>query len=326
MGRMKFAIVNGATCSGCDIAILDINERILELVELGDVVFGPTIMDTKYEELEAMAPDEIDIAFYHGSIRNNENVHIAKVAREKARVLISFGSCPSFGGIPALANAVPYNEMFQVAYKDSVSTDNPEDYMPGPESSWDGYELTLPELLPSVILLEDVVDVDLYIPGCPPAPKLIGQALDVVKSGELPPKGFILASDKNLCEECQRSYTLPRRVGEIHRPHEIQLDREKCFLEQGVVCAGPATRGGCGARCTVLGNMPCRGCMGATREVVDQGGTMMSVMATILGLDDAKLTDEERDRILAKIPDPVGTFYRFGMAKSRLKKLQGGAA
>jgi len=326
MERMKFAIVNGATCSGCDIAILDLNERILEVTELGDIVFGPTIMDTKYEELEAMGPGEIDIAFYHGSVRNDDNVHAAKVIREKAKVLVSFGSCPTFGGVPGLANAVPYQEMFSVAYRDTLSTDNPEGYTPQTELDWDGYHLTLPELLPSIVLLEEVVDVDLYIPGCPPAVKLIGQALDIIKSGQLPPKGTVVASDKNLCDECQRTYTLPRRLDRIFRPHEVALDREKCFLEQGLICMGPATRGGCGSRCTVLGNMPCLGCMGPTREITDQGGTMMSIIATMFGLDDTRMSDEDINRLLSKVVDPVGTFYRFAMAKSRLKKLQGGTA
>jgi F420-non-reducing hydrogenase small subunit len=99
------------------------------------------------------------------------------------------------------------------------------------------------------------------------------------------------------------------------RPHQALLDPEKCFLAQGVVCLGPATRSGCGAQCT-LGNMPCTGCFGPTSRVRDQGAKILSSLCANIGPRD----EEGINRVLEGIPDPVGTFYRYGLAKSLLRR------
>ena len=145
---------------------------------------------------------------------------------------------------------------------------------------------------------------------------MLKQALTVLLSGELPPKGTVLAPDVALCEECPRKSSKPTdlRFSHFKRPHEVFIDPDKCLLGQGVLCMGPATRGGCEALC-VQGNMPCTGCFGPTSRVKDQGAKMLSSLASSV---DAK-EEEEIDLILAGIPDPVGSFYRYGLAKSLLR-------
>jgi len=89
------------------------------------------------------------------------------------------------------------------------------------------------------------------------------------------------------------------------------IDPERCLLEQGILCMGPVTRGSCGAKCiNVL--MPCRGCMGPSLEIEDQGVKMISAIASILGAENEEnLTDQQIEDMQSGIKDIIGTFYRF---------------
>jgi F420-non-reducing hydrogenase small subunit len=95
----------------------------------------------------------------------------------------------------------------------------------------------------------------------------------------------------------------------------VLLDKTKCLLAQGVVCMGPATRAGCEALC-ISGNMPCSGCFGPTSRVRDQGAKILSSICSNI----EPKSEERIDRVLDQIPDPVGTFYRYGLASSLLRK------
>jgi F420-non-reducing hydrogenase small subunit len=162
-----------------------------------------------------------------------------------------------------------------------------------------------------------VVEVDYYIPGCPPTPKITQAAVAALLDGRLPPKGSVLAPDIALCEECPRRDSKPVNVAftAFKRTHQQLLDPQLCLLAQGVVCMGPATRQGCGAQC-LSGNMPCTGCFGGTDRVKDQGAKILSSLCANLEAKEAK----EIDAVLEGIPDPVGTFYRYGLAKSLLRR------
>ena len=102
---------------------------------------------------------------------------------------------------------------------------------------------------------------------------------------------------------------------EFKRPHQKLIDPQKCMLAQGIVCMGPATRGGCEAVCP-QGNMPCTGCFGPTSRVRDQGAKILSSLCANL----AAKEEPQIQSVLAGIPDPVGTFYRYGLAKSILRR------
>ena len=109
-------------------------------------------------------------------------------------------------------------------------------------------------------------------------------------------------------------------ISKIKRPHEIIADPERCLLEQGIICMGPATRGGCGTKC-INALMPCRGCMGPLPNVLDQGAKMISAIASILGLDEEHDLDLETiNQMISEIKDPLGTFYRFTLPTSLVKR------
>lgn len=311
-GKLKFAFFWAAACGGCDVAVLDIHEKILDVAALADIYLWPVAMDFKYKDVESLPDGFLDVAFFNGAVRNSEQEHLARLLRRKAKTLVAFGSCACFGGIPSLANLFDKGEILDWVYQGTFSTENPAGIRPQPRFAAPEGELTLPEFYAGAYRLGDFVPVDYFLPGCPPTPEWILKAVEAIASGNLPPRGAVLALDKTVCDTCSRQKS-DKKVKEFRRHYEIIPDPERCLLEQGLICMGPATRGGCGALCPSA-NMPCRGCYGPTREVVDQGAKMLSAVASILDSDD----EEEIRLALGRIEDPVGTFWRFGMAASLL--------
>ena len=315
--KPKLAFYWCASCGGCEESIVDLAEDILFVVDNVDIVFWPVGLDFKKEDVEKYKDGEIVASLINGAIRTTEQEEMAHLLRRKSKLVIAYGACAQLGGIPALANEFQKEEILKFSYEDAPSTVNPEKTRPQLKFMDDGREPVLPDLWDTVRTLDQVIDVDYYLPGCPPSSKLLKEAVLVLLSGKLPPKGTVLAPDIALCEECTRKDTKPTDLSfdMFTRPHLVNIDPEKCILSQGLICMGPATRSGCGAMC-VEGNMPCTGCYGPTSRVKDQGAKILSSIASNVG---AK-TEKEIDAVLAGIPDPVGTFYRYGFAGSILRK------
>jgi len=314
MTKPKIALYWAAACGGCDVAVLDTNEKILDIANLADIVFWPVALDFKYHHVEEMADGSIDLCLFNGAVRNSEQEEIAKLLRARSKVMVAFGACACFGGIPALGNFTTRDEIFERVYIESPSSANENRTFPQTLTRVEEGELDLPEMFDTVMTLAQVVDVEYFIPGCPPPVDIILKVVDLFASGQLPPVGAIIASDKTLCDECERTKE-EKKISRIYRPHHIIPDPNRCLLEQGIICCGPATRGGCGVRC-VKANMPCRGCFGPPAGVIDQGAKLVSAIASIYQGNGK----EDIDRMLEEIVDPAGTFYRFGMADSLLKR------
>ena len=179
-------------------------------------------------------------------------------------------------------------------------------------------DLHIPFLFETVRTLDQVVRVDYYMPGCPPeSPQIaavVGLIIQALKGeAQLPPAGSVLGvGDSTVCDECQRKRE-EKTITEFRRMATFQPNPTDCLLEQGILCAGLATRSGCQARCPSA-NMPCIGCYGPAPDVIDQGARMMSAVASVVGSDDPK----EIRRIMEGIVDPAGTFYKFSLPASLL--------
>jgi F420-non-reducing hydrogenase small subunit len=321
--KLKIAVVGGASCSGCDIAILDTHEKLLDILKSADIVFMQIAVDAKHADLEEIADNEIDVGIYHGSVRSSEQEHLAKLLRRKSKTLIALGACACFGGIFGLANTTSREMILKEVYCNPEFEENAEKVTPQ-ESYTDaaGHKLTLPSLFDEVYALNDKVLVDYFIPLCPPLPEHILSAVSAAAKGKLPPKESIIGGGtRTLCSECPRTKSKTRKIEKIYRPHEIQIDQEKCMLDQGILCMGPATRAGCKVIC-LNANVPCRGCNGPTHEAIDQGGNILGLFATIFGIKEEELTEEDIKKLFTAIKDPLGTFYRFTLPDSMLRKVR----
>ena len=315
--KPKIALYWCASCGGCEETVVDLAEDILGLVAAVDIVLWPVAMDFKYAEVRAMADGSIAATLLNGAIRSTEQEEMARLLRRKSQLLIAYGSCAVSGGIPGLANQFSREQILKYVYEEAPTVVNEGKTRPQLKWQENGREVSLPQLHNVVRSLDQVVAVDYYIPGCPPTPKVTKAALGALLEGRLPAKGSVLSPDIALCQECQRKDSKPTNLAftEFKRPHQKLSDPEKCLLAQGIVCMGPATRSGCEAQCP-SGNMPCTGCFGGTDRVKDQGAKILSSLCSNV----APKEEEEIDQVLAGIPDPVGTFYRYGLAKSLLRR------
>jgi F420-non-reducing hydrogenase small subunit len=317
--KPKFAMYWAASCGGCEIAVLNTHEKILDVDANFEVVFWPVAMDAKYKDVEAMEDGSILLTLFNGGIRNDENEHIAKLLRRKSKILVAFGSCACEGCIPGLANLSPVGEIVHTAFN-TITTDNPHEIYPRTTFDVPEGELHIPTLSKVLLPLEQVVDVDYFMPGCPPESHQVAAVIDLVikvikGEAELPPKGSVIgAGDSTVCDECPRARNV-KMIKAFKRIQDIApIDPALCILEQGVPCNGPATRSGCNARCPQAGAQ-CIGCYGPAEGVMDYGARLITTFSSVIDAN----TPEEIDRILNGIPDPTGQVYRFNLAGSLLK-------
>jgi F420-non-reducing hydrogenase small subunit len=315
--KPKIGLYWCASCGGCEESVVDLAEDILGVVAAVDIVLWPVAMDFKRSDVEQMADGSILATMINGAVRTSEQEEMVHLLRKKSKLIIAYGSCAHLGGIPGLANQFDREEILHYVYDESPSTDNSAGTRPQPKWGSNGGTVTLPVFRSMVRALDQVIDVDYYLPGCPPVPHLLKEAVGVLLSGKLPPKGTVLSPDIALCEECPRKASKPEDLSftEFHRPHTVSIDPDKCLLAQGMVCMGPATRSGCGAQC-VSGNMPCSGCFGPPSRVRDQGAKILSSVSSNVAPKEV----DDIDRVLNSIPDPVGTFYRYGLPASLLRR------
>jgi F420-non-reducing hydrogenase small subunit len=305
--KPKVAFYWCASCGGCEEAVVDLDEALLDVAGAVEIVFWPVALDFKKKDVEAMPDGSILASFINGAVRNSEQREMVEMLRAKSQVVVAFGACAQLGGIPGLANLSDAKGIVAEAYRDGVT----------PQRLYreNGYALTLPVLFDTVLALGGAIDVDYYLPGCPPTPNIISDAVTALLGANLPPKGSVLAPDEAMCEQCPRKDSRPEKLllKEFKRIHQIVADQETCLLAQGVVCLGPATRAGCDARCT-RGNMPCTGCFGPTSRVRDFGAKSLSAIASVIDCNEESAIAQAMDAI----PDPVGTFYRYSLPSSLL--------
>ena len=308
--KPKVAIYWLTACGGCDEAIVDLNEAILTVADAVEIVLWPVAMDFKYESIRKMKKGDIALTILHGAVRNSEQEEMAKLLREKSQLVLAFGACACFGGTPGLANFRSKEDIFNWVYQDAPTVVNPKKNLPQTKFQIGGDTLTLPEFFDRVHPLNHIIDVDYYLPGCPPPPHLIANAVFAVLEGKLPPKGATLAPAKPLCDGCPRNSSKPEKIEitAFKRVHEVEAKDDVCFLAQGILCLGPATRSGCGETC-IRTNVPCRGCFGPVEGQDDMGAKFISSLAALIGSEN----EEESQKIIDGLVDLAGYCYRFSL-------------
>ena len=206
-GKPTLAMYWASSCGGCEISTLNIGENILVVDEVFDLAFFPCIADFKVKDVEGYPDGHIDVCLFNGAIRNSENEHMARLLRQKSKVLVAFGSCSYEGCIPALSNLTSRDATLRRVFLDNPSIDNPDRLLPKTLVAVPEGDLTLPSFYNTVKSLDQVVKVDYTIPGCPPEPHQIWTVLQAVvaaltQGAPLPPSGVVGADQVAVCEEC----------------------------------------------------------------------------------------------------------------------------
>ena len=320
--KPKLAVYWAASCGGCEIAVVNLHEKLLDVDAALDFMFCPCLMDTKTKDIEALPDRAISVTLFNGALRTQENVEMAHLLRRKSQILVAFGSCAREGCIPALANFTTKEDLLSAVYLDNLSVENPDAIIPSGTTAFPEGEIHLPALLGRVKHLAQEVEVDYYIPGCPPESHQIWNVIETILSGELPPKGSTIGcGNLTVCDDCDRTKE-DKRITAFRRNYEFYPEPKACLLEQGLLCMGIATRNGCGAPCTKA-NMPCTGCYGAPDGISDQGAKMVAALGSIMDIGDTTGLSEEAiagrvDAFLKTIPDYAGLFYKYTLASSTL--------
>lgn len=269
-----------SSCSGCEIALLNIGEPLVELLtEKLDIVHCPVIMDHKYYGQCGDGPGEVNIPESHvgiitGGVANEEHLEVLEEMRRKCTVLIALGTCATHGGIPALMNGQNGKESFDNIFR-SPSTDEGA-VLPDQE---------VPPLLDRTYAIDEKVDVDLFLPGCPPNPAQIAEVIIALLEDRAPQ-----LPGKSVCDTCPTLREGKGGVNSVKRMLENAvfdadkpISQMRCLLEQGFNCMGPVTAAGCardGSPSCIAARMPCRGCFGPVQQKGNQMIDMMNALAS----------------------------------------------
>ena len=283
--KPKFAMYWAASCGGCEIAVLNIHEKILDVDANFDVVFWPVAMDAKYKDVEAMEDGSILLTLFNGGIRNDENEHMAKLLRQKSKILVAFGSCASEGCIPGLANLSPVGEIVHTAFN-TITTDNPNEIYPRTSYRCPEGEFHIPTLLPGLTTARPGGGCGLLHARLPAriasdrGGDRSGDQGAPRRSANCRRKARSSARAIRPSATNARGRAMSRSIKAFKRIQDIApIDPTLCLLEQGIPCNGPATRSGCNARCPQAGAQ-CIGCYGPAEGVVDYGARLMTAFAS----------------------------------------------
>jgi NAD-reducing hydrogenase small subunit len=169
MAKVKLATVWLEACAGCHMSFLDIDDKIVGLLDKVDILYSPVV--------DAKEIPKVDVGVISGGLGNEEELHLAKKMREQCDLLVAWGDCAVFGGINSMRNFMSSEEALQEGYVNTPSTVNPEGVIPGED---------IPALLPKAVPIDYAVKVDVYVPGCPPDPETILWVFQELLEGRIP--------------------------------------------------------------------------------------------------------------------------------------------
>lgn len=273
-------------CGGCHVAIVDLHEKILQFLESVQIQKCPVLTDEKlYPEAE--------IGILTGSIRTEHDRHAALEMRKKCKTIIAFGTCAVYGGLHGAGLAHSKEEIIDHVYKKCPTTKT--DTVPA--TAVDGLEQV-------VIPIDEVIDVDLYMPGCPPHAHFIFEALTAIVEGREPS-----VRQESICGACNRVMK-KTEVAELKSSVDEVMDEELCFLSQGHICLGSVTLDRCLAPCPNHGIM-CTGCAGPTMQILTEPNRDLR---TEVSQRMSQLTSIPAEAIKARMEQSAKTHYAYAMA------------
>jgi len=283
---VKVSIVSLTCCAGCVSSFLNAGEALLEILSGDfDIVYSPTFIDLK-------EVPEVDLAIVEGGVRTEADEKLIREVRAKCRILLALGICATHGGITSLGNITSVKSFLEQEY--SVLDVG-----------------KLPELKDLMYPICNFVDVDYYIPGCPPMPMLIVHSLKSIMSGKPPIRHRTV-----VCTECRRKI-IPAKLKRLHGIYEKDADPQICLVSQGFMCLGSLTREGCGAPCPRAG-FTCFGCRGPADSLLYRSRDIYAFLVKVTSARTGISEDEVRKE-LYRNPFLFHTFIfsRFERFKAR---------
>lgn len=262
-------------CSGCEVAFADLHDELpAVLKDEVELVRIPILMDTK-------GYPPADVGMITGSIRTEHDIKAAHAMRESCRTIIAFGTCPVYGGPHASSYPHTTEELLAGAYIGNPTTRTCE-----PPHQ-------VPALLDEDRTLDTEIEVDMYMPGCPPHPAFIIEGLRALVQNRTPKIG-----QQNVCFKCRRRMDARKDVDTMRRSYDGEFDPDLCFLSQGCLCLGSVALDRClQAPCPNAG-VPCFACGGPSVPVILEP---QKDVRTLVALRMAHLTSIPEQDIVAAI-------------------------
>lgn len=288
--RKSLAFYAASGCGGCSQSLM-LSPNLAAMLEGVDIAFWVTESgDLTSDDIAGLDDKGIDVLIYAGPVHGKDSIDMAKLLRGKAKRVVAYGACAHLGGLCGLANVTPGAQL-RVLSKSNGGFIQP---------------------------LSAVIDVDYVLPGCPPPEAMVTQMVEeLFLSDEMPESGTVFASSRAVCAGCNRKH-VHKPLTAIKRFHADLPDPEICLIDQGYICLGPVTRGGCGAVC-LKSNRPCTGCAGPLAGVRDQGGAILQALASLVSFSGDGNGAKEH-QVLDSIQDILGTAYKYSAASSLLKR------
>ncbi len=255
---IKVAFMQLSSCWGCHQSLLNAHLGLLNILPELYIVYWPAVVDFKHASLVARPDGDIVVGFLEGAVRTKEDKANVILMRKKCAIIIAFGTCACYGSVLGLANLYDKEDLIKRKFMEteSITDENPKEpteHVPGIEDY--------------IVNVKEIIDVDVFLPGCPPTTENIVAAIMYLLSvvGEGPAS---LNKNGNVCDACN-------------------LAKEGCFLDKGELCYGPITAAGCELMCPNDGDI-CFGCFRPTAKPGDKSKQLKDIVDNIL-----KLTPEQ---------------------------------
>lgn len=223
----RFSVLQLSGCAGCEVSLINADAW----VDRYHLVYMPLVVS-------AYDLPQVDILLISGGVRTDEDLHMLRRAVRRADRVVAVGTCAVSGGVANLGDRDEVRELFLA----------------------EANRHRVPRLLPKSHPVDRYVDVDLYLPGCPPTPELFMAVLQ---------EDSTFRASRVVCQECGRT-----KLRDMKPQHLIGFQQGKvlpdiCLINQGYLCVGSSTRGGCRAPCPRAGH-PCVGCRGPSDVLIER--------------------------------------------------------
>lgn len=168
--KVRLATIWIDGCSGCHMSLLDIDEAIEIVAKKVDIVYGPLVDAQKF-------PEDVDVTLIEGAVSSQEDLEKVQIIRERSKLVVALGDCAVTSNVPAMRNSIPVKKLLERVYIEGVQA------QPGVPT--DG----VPKLLKRAVPVQEIVKVDIHVPGCPPSAKSILFVLTELLEGRTPDLG-----------------------------------------------------------------------------------------------------------------------------------------